>query len=401
MHAAPRRLEDVPDHVLVIGASAAGLSTVESLRRKGYTGRITVVGDEVHLPYDRPPLSKQVLSGAWSPERSALRPYDVIQSLEAEFLLDNRALSFSASTRTVVTASGRSVTADAVVIATGARPRRLPVQDGLAGVHVLRSLDDSLALRRDLLDARRLAVVGEGVLGCEIAATARQLGLDVTLTGPQPGPMALQVGGLVSEQLAARHVREGVSLRLGSTVTDFVGSGRVEGVRLSSAEVLPADVVVVAIGAMPATDWLVGSGLDLENGVVCDAWCRASEGVYAVGDVARWHHQQLDQLIRLENRTNATEQAATVAGVILGDPQPYVPVPYFWSDQFDVKLQVYGVVPVGADAEVVEGSIVDGRFVVEYRAAGVVTGVVGWNMPKQARLRRQRVADALTGVPTP
>ncbi|MGW2523544.1 NAD(P)/FAD-dependent oxidoreductase [Streptomyces sp. NPDC001617] len=389
-----------PAHVLVVGASASGLTTAEALRRKGYEGRITVLGDEPHAPYDRPPLSKQVLSGAWEPHRAALRTQEVLDGLDAGFVLGDQAVSLDTATRTVRTESGRELHADAIVIATGVRPRTLPGQEGLTGVHVLRTLDDSLALRGDLLGASRVVVVGEGVLGSEIAATARTLGLDVTLTGPLDAPMALQVGPLVSGALGELHTERGVRLRLGTGVEGFTSeAGRVTGVRLLTGEELPADVVVVAIGAVPATEWLADSGLELDNGVVCDSRCRAEEGIYAVGDVARWHHQHLGRLLRLENRTNATEQAMAVAADILGADQPYVPVPYFWTDQYDAKLQVHGFLPADAEVDVVEGELAARRFVARYRSEGRVTGVLGWNMPKQTRLRRQEIVDALAVAP--
>jgi NADPH-dependent 2,4-dienoyl-CoA reductase/sulfur reductase-like enzyme len=385
--------------VLVVGAAASGLATVEALRRKGYAGEITVLGDEPHPPYDRPPLSKQVLNGAWEPSRTALRTPEVLSALNATFVPGDAAIALYPSTRTVRTERGREYQADAIVIATGMRARVLPGQRerGLAGVHVLRTLDDALALREALLACTRLVVVGEGVLGAEITATARTLGLDVTMTGPQPAPMALQLGSVVSGLLAELHSERGVRLRLGVGVVGLTSDrelGQVTGVRLATDEVLPADAVVVAIGASPATEWLADSGLRLDDGVVCDSRCRAAEGIYAVGDVARWHHEGLGRLIRLENRTNATEQAQVVAGAILGDDKAYVPVPYFWTDQFDAKIQVHGMLPVDAEVDVVEGDVSARRFVARYRSEGVVTGVLGWNMPKQARLRRQEVVDA-------
>ncbi|MEU6200738.1 FAD-dependent oxidoreductase [Streptomyces sp. NPDC047061] len=386
--------------VLVVGASAAGLTTVESLRRKGHTGPITVLGEEPHAPYDRPPLSKQVLSGAWEPERAALRTREALSGLDAEFVLGDPAVALDTAARTVRTRSGRELTADAVVIATGVRARQLPGQGGQEGVHTLRTLDDALALRAGLLAAERLVVVGEGVLGSEIAATARTLGLDVTLAGPLAAPMALQVGPLVSGVLADLHTERGVRLRLGTGVAGLDGrGGRVTGVRLATGEVLPADVVAVSIGAVPATQWLEGSGLTLDNGVVCDSRCRAADGIYAVGDVARWYHEGLGRLIRLENRTNATEQAAAVADAVLGDERPYTPVPYFWTDQYDARLQVYGFLPADAEVDVVEGDLTARRFVARYRSEGRVTGVLGWNMPKQTRLRRQEIADAVATAP--
>jgi NADPH-dependent 2,4-dienoyl-CoA reductase/sulfur reductase-like enzyme len=380
--------------VLVVGASAAGLATVEALRRKEYRGRVTVLGAEPHLPYDRPPLSKQVLGGSWTPEQARLRSPDALAALSAEFVLGDPAVRLDAGTRTVRTASGRTLSADAVVLATGLRPRTLPGQDGLAGVHVLRTLDDALALHADLAPGKRVVVVGDGVLGTEIAATVRGLGLPVTLAGPQPAPLAAQFGPLVSELLAVLHATRGVELRLGAAVTGLTGAdGRVTGVRLATGEVLPADVAVVAFGAAPSTGWLAGSGLLCDNGVVCDSRCRAAEGIYAAGDVARWHHEGLDTLLRLENRTNATEQAVAVAGNILGEDRPYTPVPYFWTHQFDARIHVHGILSADAEVSIVEGSPESGRFVARYRRGGAVTGVLGWNMPKQARQWRAEIDD--------
>lgn len=391
----------VPGHVLIVGASAAGLSTAEALRRKGFTGLLTVLGDELHIPYDRPPLSKQVLSGVWEPERAALRMPEVLEKLDAELILGDEAISLNVHERSVRTAAGRHLSADAIVVATGARARRLPDQHALAGVHSIRTLDDSLALRKALTSGSRLVVVGEGVLGAETAATAAGMGVDVTIAGPLSAPMALQLGPFVSARLAALHRANGVALRLGEAVVGLTGEdGAVTGVRLATGEVLAADVVVVSIGAIPATEWLEGSGLELANGVVCDAFCRATDGIYAVGDVARWHHESAGRHVRLENRTNATEQAAAVADMILGGNTPYAPIPYFWSDQFNVKVQVYGTIPVDVEPEIVEGDAEGERFVARYRTDGVTVGVIGWNMPKQARQRQQEIVDALQPVPT-
>lgn len=387
-------------HVLVVGASAAGLSTAEALRRKGYVGRLTLLGAEQHVPYDRPPLSKKVLAGEWEPERAYLRKPDMLSAVDAEFVLGDPATALDVAGRIVHTRDGRKLSADAVVIATGVRPRLLPGQEGLGGVHLLRTLDDSLALRTDLLRASRVVVVGDGVLGAEVAATARTMGLDVTLTGPQRAPMEAQLGSLVAAQLGELHTDRGVQLRLGDGVSGLESvSGRVTGVRLSRGDVLPADVVVVAVGAQPETGWLETSGLQLDDGVVCDTHCRAADGVYAAGDVARWRHRTLDTLLRLENRTNATEQAGAVAATILGDNRPYCPVPYFWTDQFDVKIQIFGHLPPNADVSIVDGRLGGGRFVARYHRNGVVTGVLGWNMPKQIRQRRHEVVDSLALAP--
>ncbi|MBK3597120.1 MULTISPECIES: NAD(P)/FAD-dependent oxidoreductase [Streptomyces] len=391
-----------PGHVLVVGASAAGLGTAEALRRKGYQGRLTLLGAESGPPYDRPPLSKQVLSGAWEPDKARLRPQDALDGLDAAFVLGDPAVSLDAARRRVETASGRTLTADAVVVATGVRARPLPGPGGLRGVHVVRTLDDSAALRADLVAARRLVVVGDGVLGAEAAATARLMGLEVCVVGPQPSPMTDQLGPFAAGHLAALHTRNGVVLRGGTLVESLLSrEGRVAGVRLVGGEELEADVVVAAIGCTPATDWLTGSGLELDDGVVCDAYCRAADGVWAAGDVARWHHAGVGRPMRLENRANATEQALAVAGNILGENRPYLPVPSFWTDQFQVKIQVLGTPTADTSPEVVDGDPAQGRFVVRYDAPEGPTGVLGWNMPKQTRLHRAVLTDRFTRPPEP
>ncbi|WP_406315252.1 FAD-dependent oxidoreductase [Streptosporangium sp. NBC_01639] len=377
--------------ILIVGASAAGLSTAEALRRHGYQGGLTLLDAGPHLPYDRPPLSKQVLAGAWEPSRTQLRNEAQLDGLHAEFVLGEPAVALDAAARAVTTASGRVLRGDALVVATGLAPRRLPGQDGLAGVHVLRTLDDALTLRTHLTAAERLVVVGEGVLGAEIAATARTMGLDVTLAGMGRTLLGDQVGDVIGEMLAQTHAERGVRLRLGVTVEGLTGAdGRVTGVRLASGELLSADAVVVAIGSRPATGWLQDSGLTVGDGVECDSRCRAAEGVYAVGDVASWDHEGLGRRLRLENRTNATEQAQVVAANILGADRPYTPIPYFWTDQYDVKIQAHGLPSPAAEVTIAEGDPAQHRFAALYRENGQVTGVIGWNMAKQARLLRQQ-----------
>jgi NADPH-dependent 2,4-dienoyl-CoA reductase/sulfur reductase-like enzyme len=383
----------VPTSVVIVGASAAGLSTAEALRRKGYQGRLTLLGEERHSPYDRPPLSKRLLAGEWEPERIFLRAAAALDELNADLVLGDRAVALDSAQRAVTTSSGRVLRGDVVVVATGLRARELPGQVGTEGAHVLRTLDDALSLRADLSTARRLVVVGSGVLGAEVAATARGLGLPVTLVG-RGAPMSAQLGPLVAGVLADLHADRGVDLRLGHGVIAVdVRASRARGVRLDDGGLVPADVVVTTVGGTPATSWLEGSGLALDDGVVCDAHCRAADGVYAVGDVARWHHDSLGGLTRLENRTNAVEQGAAVAGDILGERRPYTPVPYFWTDQFDARIQVHGTPTADADVTVVEGDTARRRFVALYSRNGTVTGVLGWNMPKQARLYRGHLVE--------
>ncbi|WP_327654302.1 NAD(P)/FAD-dependent oxidoreductase [Streptomyces sp. NBC_00483] len=390
-----------PSDVLVVGASAAGLAVTESLRRKGYRGRITLLGEEEGAPYDRPPLSKQVLAGTWEAERTQLRTRDVLDALDAELALGERAVALDAATRTVRTASGAELRAEAVVLATGLHARRLPGLSGATGVHVLRTLGDAGRLREELLKAERVVVVGDGVLGAEIAATARLMGADVTMTGPQAAPMQAQLGHDIAQRLAALHTEHGVRLRPDTLVDGLeTADGRVTGVRPVDGDPLPADLVVTAVGSTPATDWLTHSGLALRDGVECDSRCRAADGIYAAGDVARFHHEGLGRSLRLENRTNATEQAMLVAANILGEDRPYSPVPYFWTDQLGVKIQVYGLPTPTATVRIVEGDTEQGRFVAQYLDdEGRPIAVLGWNMPKQARQHRQALLDRYAPAP--
>jgi NADPH-dependent 2,4-dienoyl-CoA reductase/sulfur reductase-like enzyme len=273
----------------------------------------------------------------------------------------------------------------------------LPGQAAVAGVHVVRTLDDALRLKADLRPGRRLVVVGDGVLGTEVAATGRTLGCDVTVTGPQALPMLRQLGPLVAAALADLHREHGVEFRLGVATEGLTtAGGRVIGVALAGGDVLPADVVVVALGALPDVGWLAGSGLVLDDGVVCDPAGRAAPGVYAVGDVARFHHAGLGRSLRLENRTNATEQANLVAAGILGEERAYLPVPYLWTDQYDSKLQVHGLTGGAATATVVLGTVADRRFVVTYHDDGAFVGVLGWGMPKPTTALRRELAPTFT-----
>jgi len=379
--------------VLVIGASAAGLATVEALRRQGFTGSIRLVGDEVHPPYDRPPLSKKVLSGLWSAQQTALRAPDDLTALDIDLVLNQQAVAVDVERQQVQLADGTPLPYGDLVIATGLTPRRLRQFEGVAGVHVLRTIEDVRHLRADLLTAGHLVVLGAGVLGCEIAATARQLGLGVTVVDPAPVPMGAQVGNEIGGMLAELHKEKGVEV-LVETMAEapIVTNGRITGVLTSSGPV-SADVVVVAVGSTPATGWLADSGLTLNDGVVCDSRCRAAPNVYAVGDVARWWHEGQERSVRLENRTNATEQALAVAGNILGADRPYVPVPYFWTDQYDIRMQVFGDLVGAEQIRMIEGTPAARKFIALAETGGRVVGVVGWNSAKGFRKARELITD--------
>ncbi|MFJ3670637.1 NAD(P)/FAD-dependent oxidoreductase [Streptomyces sp. NPDC090106] len=373
--------------IVVVGASAAGLAAAETLRREGYDGTLTLVGDEPHLPYDRPPLSKQLLAGTWEPSRLALRTPAHLDALGLDLRLGVRATGLEPASRTVRLADGSTLPYDGLVIATGVRPRRLPGE----GAHALRTLDDALALRERLAPGRHLVVVGAGFLGAEAAAVARGLGAEVTLLEPAEVPLAHAVGDRVGRVLARAHLDRGVDLRCGVTVTEATA----DGVRLADGEVVGADAVLVAVGSVPRTDWLDGSGLTVADGVVCDAYCAAAPDVYAAGDVARWHNPLFGVAMRIEHRTNAAEQGMAAARNLLHPEArtPFAPVPYFWSDQYDLKIQAYGHLRGHDEVTLVEGDLAERRFIAAYRAGNRVTGVLAVGMPPKAiRAWRQTVA---------
>ncbi|MEU6371575.1 FAD-dependent oxidoreductase [Streptomyces sp. NPDC046909] len=381
--------------IAVIGAGAAGLSAAETLRREGFTGRLALVGEEPTPPYDRPPLSKQVLAGTWDLDRTMLRKHDHYQEAGIELLTGRRAVGLDLPKRALLLDRDERLPFDGLIIATGVTARRLPFGHHLDGVHVLRGAQDAVGLRVALAGQPRVVVVGAGFLGMEVAAVARSLGLDVTVVDPLPTPMVRQFGTTIGELIADRHRDQGVRLRTGVGVTDLLGSdGRVTGVQLDDGTVQPADCVLVAIGAVPAVGWLSSSGLALGDGIRCDEYCQAAPGVYAAGDVASWPSPRYGRRLRLEHRLNATEQGTTAARNLLrGNTEVFDPVPYFWTDQYEVKIQAHGVFPTGHEPEVVEGSPAENKFVALWREDGRTVGVLGWNSAKQARQYRQQLID--------
>lgn len=371
----------------MVGASAAGLAAAETLRREGFDGTLTLVGDEPQAPYDRPPLSKHVLAAEWQPDRLALRRPADLAALGLDLRLGVAATGLELAERTVQLADGTEVPYDGLILATGVRPRRLPGE----GAHVLRTLDDALTLRDRLGPGLRLVVVGAGFLGAEAAAVAWRLGAKVTLLEPAPVPLAHAVGTEVGEMLTRAHVERGVDLRCRVTVSEVTE----DGVRLADGEVIEADEVLVAVGSLPNTEWLQGSGLALGDGVVCDEYCAAARNVYAAGDIARWHNPLFGTSMRIEHRTNAAEQGMAAARNLLRPDarKPFAPVPYFWSDQYDMKIQAYGYLRGHDEVTVVDGDLADRRFVVAYRTGDRVTGALAVGMPPKA-IRQWRLAIA-------
>lgn len=368
--------------VVIVGTGAAGYAVAEGLHVKGFTGKVTLVGEETGDPYDRPPLTKEVLSGKWEPARAELLAAKRVAPLNPTLITGVGVAAVDIEAQRVTLTDGRELSYDALVIATGVYPRNLPHPDG-ANVHVIRTMTHSLALRSQLRDGARLVVVGGGFLGLEAAATARGLGAEVNVVEPIPGPpLASKIGDVAASKLLTLHTEHGVRVQTGVGV-DAIETDRV---RLSDGSMLEADVVLVSIGAAPTVGFLEGSGLPLDNGLVCDEFCSAGHNVWGAGDVASWLHVGYGRRLRLEHRTNAQEQGQHVAANILGAHEPFTPVPYFWTDQYDARVQVRGLIPADATAELVEGDPDTDTFVQTFAADGSMIGVLGWNA---ARLSMQ------------
>jgi 3-phenylpropionate/trans-cinnamate dioxygenase ferredoxin reductase component len=387
--------------IAIVGASLAGLRAAEELRARGHDGGIVVVGDEVHQPYDRPPLSKQVLAGEWEADRLPLTVFHDagLDGLGIDWRLGTRATALDLGRRTIAVEDGDPVPYDGLIIATGATPRRLPGTGHLAGVHTLRTLDDCLEVREALDEGpHRVVVVGGGFIGAEVAATCRTRGLDVTLLEALPVPLGRALGDEIGAVMADLHRDHGVDVRLGVGVEglDGDGSGRVATVRLADGSVVEADLVVVGVGVIPNTGWLEGSGLTLDNGVVCDETTLAAPGVVAAGDVARWPSRRFGELMRVEHWDNAITMGAHAARRLLGEVEPYDPVPWFWSDQYDRKIQLAGRSADADEVRIVDGSTDERRFVALYRRGDRITGVLAMNRPRPLLTYRKLIERGAT-----
>jgi 3-phenylpropionate/trans-cinnamate dioxygenase ferredoxin reductase component len=377
--------------IVIVGGGLAAARTAEQLRRSEYEGPITIVSDEVHLPYDRPPLSKEVLRS--EVDDTVLKPREWYDEKDITLRLGSAATSLDTAAQTLTLADGSTLGYDELVIATGLVPRRIPALPDLEGIRVLRSVDESLALRRHASAAEHAVIVGAGFIGCEVAASLRSLGVDVVLVEPQPTPLASVLGEQIGGLVARLHRDEGVDVRLGVGVAEVRGEGHVDTVVLSDGSELPADLVVIGIGSRPATEWLEGSGVEVDNGVLCDEAGRTSApNVWALGDVASWRDATGHQA-RVEHWSNVADQARVVVPAMLGKDVPdVVVVPYFWSDQYDVKIQCLGEPESTDTVHVVED---DGRkFLAYYERDGVVVGVVGGGLPGKVMKARGKIAAA-------
>ena len=399
----PRREPAVTvERLVVVGASLAGLRAVEAARKTGFEGTITLIGAEPHLPYDRPPLSKEFL-GASEPGSESPIPFfrsdDVFANeLRVDLLLGAPATGLD-TTRKVVLLGDREIGYDAVIIATGSQLRTLPGTEHLDGVHGLRTLDDSLAIRAALDAGARTVVIGAGFIGSEVASSAQKRGVDVTVVEALPTPLVRATGTVMGAAIASLHDRNGTTLLCGTEVEAVEGDGHVERVVLSDGTVIAADLVIVGIGVTPCTNWLEDSGLALDNGVLCDEtlWT-GIPGVYAAGDVANWLNPMFGVRQRMENWTAAAEQGAAAARNAL-DPdnaKPYETVPYFWSDWYGSRIQFVGV-PESDEVLLVDGDVDgDDRWTALYRHGDQLVGALTVNgqtvIMKYRRMIAQRTS---------
>lgn len=390
-----------PDHVVIVGGSTGGVRSAQALRRAGFGGRLTMVTDEAHMPYDRPPLSKEVLAAERSDEPVPLLTREQADELAVEVLLRHRALGLDPGRREVTFEHDGAVDVigfDALVIATGAAARQLPGAERLRGVHVLRSLDDARALRAGMSAAHHVVVVGAGFIGAEFASAARARGIGVTIVEAQGVPLAHLLGPEVGAELAAVHSIHGVQLRTGVGVSALRSEdGTVTAVVLDDGTEVAADLVVVGIGARPCTDWLEGSGLPVTDGIDCDEDMRVLgfHGIYAVGDVARWPHPSYPAPIRVEHWTNAGDQAQIVAAHVVGGPRPVAVPPYVWSDQYGHRIQIVGR-PADGSMSVLRGSMAGGDLAALYGGSdGAVVGAVVVDDPRLfMKVRKAVVASS-------
>ncbi|HEY2773451.1 MAG TPA: FAD-dependent oxidoreductase [Candidatus Binatia bacterium] len=377
-------------NVVVVGASLAGLRACETLREEGHTGNIVLVGAEGHLPYDRPPLSKEILTGKWDADKTLLR-HGKLDDLDLDFRRATRAAALDVANKTVTLVGGESLAFDGLVIATGARVRRLEMAEGFENVHYLRTLDDALSLRASLeaaavRGAPRVAVLGAGFIGCEVAASCRERGLDVTMIEPLAAPMVRALGRHIGGLASRMHRDHGVDLRCATSISAIEGDGRVERLRFPDGRILAVDVLIVGIGVVAETSWLEGSGLELEDGVVCDEKCSAAPGIVAAGDVARWKSLRRSGFrVRIEHWVHAGAQGRAAALRLMRGAdgvEPYDPIPYVWTDQYGVKIQMAGHPSPDDEVHLVDGEFEEFRFVALFARQGKLTGVIGMKRPR-------------------
>lgn len=394
--------------IAVVGASLGGLRTVDALRRQGWSGRIVVIGDEIHMPYTRPPLTKKLLlEGGADHAAVALRLKP--SEHDTEWLLGRRVIGSDLAARQLRLDDGSVVAYDGLVAATGVRPRRLALESPIGARLVVRTLEDSIALSDRLVEGASVVIVGAGFIGCEVAAAARSRGCHVVVVAMDDAPMQVPLGLEVGTELRRRHEAAGVEFRLGRGVTAVGTDGGATSVELDDGTVLTADVVVEAIGSVPNVEWLVGNGLDLDDGVLCDGSLRmvGVPAAVAVGDVARFPNQVFGGAARrVEHWQIPGETAVRAASTLIADlagvaddSAPFATVPTFWSDQGVASIRAFGSPGLGDMCTVLEGDLGD-QAAIGYTRDGSLVGIVLLGLAKEQGRFIQQVNDALLSAPT-
>ena len=379
------------ERIVVVGSSLAGLRTIEALRRRGHEGEIVALSAESDWPYDRPPLSKQFLKGDWEIDKLSLRRQG-FDDLGVEWRLGVSAHSLDLDGRRVALSTGDSVEYDGLVLATGASPRMIPGMADREGVHVLRSLEDARGLRAALDQGGRLVVIGAGFIGMEVAASARERGLEVVVIEAMEAPLLRGLGRRLGELVGQRHRDHGVDLRCGVGVQGLLGEGAVSGLSLSDGSTLEVQNVLVGIGVVPEVAWLEGSGLEVDNGILCDATgATSTEGVVAVGDCARWFSPRRGEAVRHEHWTSAVEQSDVAATRLLcgaAEAKPLDSVAYVWSDQFEMRLALVGEPAAGDTMHVSHGALNEDRFLALLGRQSRLVGAVSMKRPRPLNVAR-------------
>lgn len=381
---------------VIVGASLAGGRAAETLRQEGFDGKVVLIGAEPERPYERPPLSKDVLRGDASEEKAFLRPAEFYAENAIELRLGTTAERLVPSERAIALAGGDRIRYDKLLIATGAGVRRLNVPGvDLPGVHYLRTIRDARAIRDATASASRVVVIGAGFIGAEVAASCRMRGLDVTVLEVLPVPLQRVLGNEVGEIYGRIHREHGIDLRLGEGIAEFRGASRLEEVVTSSGKKIACDVAVVGVGVQPAVSWLEGSEIALQNGVLVDEFSATNlPGVYAAGDVANWWHPALGERLRVEHWDNAQNQGVAAAKSMLGKGEAYRPVPYFWSDQYDLTLQYVGHAS-GQDEVVFRGSSDPQKLLAFYLRDGRLRAAIGVNRFKDVTAVRRLMRNGV------
>jgi 3-phenylpropionate/trans-cinnamate dioxygenase ferredoxin reductase component len=377
--------------VTIVGAGPAGVGLVSNLRRRGLEGVITLIGEEAADPYDRPPLSKAFLTGAQTADNLRLARWKELMDLGVNTIPGRSAQSLDLARRAVTLDTGEVLESDEIVVATGVKARTLAGFDHMDGCMTLRTLEDARRLRSRLRPGGRVVILGAGFIGLEAASAMTELQCTATIVEPRATALADRLPGAVSAWLTSTHCERGARFHFGASVTDIRAHD--EGamtVQLTTGEVLDADVVLVGIGTIPQTAWLESSGLVLENGVRCDAYSRAAEGVYAIGDVSSPFHPALGRHLRVEHRSNASEQALALAETLTGEPREHSPLPFFWTDQFEYKIQMFGVASPDAEFRVIDGAVADRYFIGAYEGAAGIEAVLTCNAPPKQLMPYRR-----------